>query len=209
MTVLRFLVEYTVPGTLGDSCDLTLQYVAGLEGSGSSIENRVTQNGYSLVPQRVEKTIAVTVVDALQLPGDCNQDGTLDLADAVCLLGKLFRGNPPASPCGDGSSTDPGNLALLDWQPDGTVDVSDAVSMLAFFFRALEPPPPGLLRSGDNGIRDHPGLSGQRHGLSVSELDRTRENGVIASSSAPCPGDVREGNPLLRAGLPTRSPCRP
>jgi len=69
-----------------------------------------------------------------QLPGDCNQDGDLDLSDAVCTLGVLFTGNPPTFPCGDGSLTDPGTILLIDWQPDGAVDLSDAVAALTFIF---------------------------------------------------------------------------
>jgi hypothetical protein len=69
-----------------------------------------------------------------QLPGDCNQDGALDLSDPVCTLGVLFNGIPPVFPCGDGTAADPGNITLLDWQPDGGIDLSDAVAMLQFIF---------------------------------------------------------------------------
>jgi len=68
------------------------------------------------------------------VPGDCNRDAALDISDAVCALGVLFTGMPATFPCGDGSPTHPGNIALMDWQPDGGVDISDAVSMLRFLF---------------------------------------------------------------------------
>jgi len=71
------------------------------------------------------------------VPGDCNQDGVLDISDAVCALGVLFTGVPFAFfPCGDGTATDPGNISLMDWQqpPDGFVDLSDVVAMLHFLF---------------------------------------------------------------------------
>ena len=71
---------------------------------------------------------------ALQLPGDCNQDGALDLSDALCALGVLFTGVPPLFPCGNGLPTDPGNIALLDWQSDGAIDLSDVLGLLQFFF---------------------------------------------------------------------------
>ena len=70
----------------------------------------------------------------LQLPGDCNQDGTLDLSDAVCLFGVLFLGQPAEFPCGDGSPNDPGNIGLLDWQQDATVDLSDGIGILQHLF---------------------------------------------------------------------------
>ncbi len=69
-----------------------------------------------------------------QIPGDCNQDGEMDLSDAICILGALFLGDPPTFPCGNGQLSDAGNRALLDWQPDGEVDLSDAVSLLQFKF---------------------------------------------------------------------------
>ena len=71
---------------------------------------------------------------ALSLPGDCNEDATLDLSDALCTLGVLFTGSPAVFPCGDGTLTDPGNIALIDWQPDGSVDLSDVLGILQFFF---------------------------------------------------------------------------
>jgi len=69
-----------------------------------------------------------------QIPGDCNQDGVLDLSDTLCTLGVLFTGRPPVFPCGDGSATDAGNIGLMDWQPDGSIDLADVVGMLQFLF---------------------------------------------------------------------------
>ena len=69
-----------------------------------------------------------------QLPGNCNQDGRVDLSDGICLLGHLFQGNPPALPCGGGTVRDPGNIALVDVNGDGNVDLSDGVHIFAFLF---------------------------------------------------------------------------
>jgi hypothetical protein len=69
-----------------------------------------------------------------RIPGDCNQDGRLNIADAICVLGVLFLGTPPRFPCGNGRSSDPGNLALLDWQPDGVVNIADPIALLTFLF---------------------------------------------------------------------------
>lgn len=79
--------------------------------------------------------------DPLSLPGDCNEDGELDLSDALCALGVLFTGSPPRFPCGAGAPTDPGNIALLDWQPDGSVDLSDILGLLQFLFFSAEAHP--------------------------------------------------------------------
>ena len=70
---------------------------------------------------------------AMQLPGDCNQDGTLNVSDPVCLAGVLFLGRPAQFPCGDGAR-DSGNLGLLDWQPDGVVNIADVSAALQFLF---------------------------------------------------------------------------
>jgi hypothetical protein len=75
----------------------------------------------------------------LNIPGDCNQDGTLDLSDVVHLLGFLFQGTPADLPC----STEAANLALLDCNQDGGIDLSDAVYKLAFLFQGGPPPDQG------------------------------------------------------------------
>ena len=64
---------------------------------------------------------------ALQIPGDCNQDGALDLSDGVCLLGHLFLGRPDSLPCDEGSVADAGNVVLLDGTGDAEVNLSDAI----------------------------------------------------------------------------------
>ena len=69
-----------------------------------------------------------------QLPGDCNQDRKLNIADPICLIGHLFGGFPTVLPCGDGNGSDPGNLGLLDSNGSGQLDLSDAVRLLQWSF---------------------------------------------------------------------------
>jgi len=69
-----------------------------------------------------------------QVPGDSDQSGSLDVADAISIFGTLFHGNPKDFPCGDGSPSDPGNKSLLDWQGDGTLDLTDGIAALRFLF---------------------------------------------------------------------------
>jgi hypothetical protein len=76
-----------------------------------------------------------------RVPGDCNQDGAVDMSDAVCILLALFAGDGSGFPCGSGSPDEDGNKALLDWQPDGRVDISDAISLLLFLFGGGQPHP--------------------------------------------------------------------
>ncbi len=79
----------------------------------------------------------------LQLPGDCNQDRTLDLSDALCVLGALFRGTPLLFPCGAGSGSEESNLALLDVNGDGRLDLADGIFTINFLFLGGLPPRQG------------------------------------------------------------------
>jgi len=65
-----------------------------------------------------------------QLPGDCNQDGFVDLSDAVCLLQHIFANKPPTLPCD----------VMMDCNGDGAIDLSDAVWALQFQFNNGPPP---------------------------------------------------------------------
>lgn len=81
-----------------------------------------------------------------QRQGDCEQNGRINVTDAICLLGHLFLGTVPVLPCGDGTSTHPANRTLLNTNGDTTtggdprVDLSDAVYLLSFLFGGGEPP---------------------------------------------------------------------
>jgi hypothetical protein len=90
----------------------------------------------------LEFTFTLGEVD-VAVPGDCNQDGAVDISDAICLFGFLFLGSPSLLPCGDGSVSHASNIALIDWQPDGQVDISDGISLLRYLFSGGEPHPLG------------------------------------------------------------------
>lgn len=79
----------------------------------------------------------------LQLPGDCNQDGRLDISDGICFLNFLFLGGGPL-PCGDGTVDEPGNVVLMDVNGDSRLDLSDGVRIFNHLF--LGGPPPVLGR---------------------------------------------------------------
>jgi PKD repeat protein len=89
-----------------------------------------------------------------QRPGDCNQDGGLDISDAVCLLGHLFLGRPAELPCAGGRVTDPGNRALLNANGDAGVDLTDAVFVLLYLFRGGAPPVLGVACTPIEGCAD-------------------------------------------------------
>jgi hypothetical protein len=87
----------------------------------------------------------VIVVDArgpMQMPGDVNQDGSLDLSDSIALLDNLFIGSERFEflPCGDGSTGHRANIALLDLNGDSSIDLSDSVFILQFLFQGGPPP---------------------------------------------------------------------
>ena len=68
-----------------------------------------------------------------QIPGDCNQDGSLDISDGLCLLRGLFLGGGTPQPCGEPG---PGGFdgTLEDFNGDGDVNVSDVISKLNYLF---------------------------------------------------------------------------
>ena len=88
-------------------------------------------------------TFTVTVLcGGRQVPGDCNQDGALDISDPVCVLGFLFLGRPSKLPCGDGRGSDPSNGELYAWGGE-SLDLSSAVRALQFLFFGGDPHPLG------------------------------------------------------------------
>ena len=89
--------------SLGGSGTLTPVDVVFLDSDGE--EDAITRLGGA--------TVGSASPDSLQLAGDCSQDGSVDISDAVCALGVLFLGNPEFFPCGDGTSGDPANVTLL------------------------------------------------------------------------------------------------
>jgi hypothetical protein len=70
----------------------------------------------------------------LQRPGDSNQDGRLNLSDALDLVRRLFLGSNDPFPCGDGLADTSGNLLLLDANGDTSLDASDVIHQLFYLF---------------------------------------------------------------------------
>jgi hypothetical protein len=76
--------------------------------------------------------------------GDCNDDGAVDISDAVSTLGSLFLGD------GDPACDD-----ACDSNDDGAVDLSDALATLGVLFLGEgEMPPPGRNRCGPDPTED-------------------------------------------------------
>jgi hypothetical protein len=75
--------------------------------------------------------------------GDANQDGLIDVSDAVKILRGLFLGDPGDPPCDGESITDGGNLLALDTNGDDSLDVSDVLYLLAYLFEGGPDPAGG------------------------------------------------------------------
>ena len=83
--------------------------------------------------------VEVSCVGGDQIPGDCDQNGSLNITDAICVLGHLFLGQPTSLPCGDGSVDHLANRTMVDWQSDGRVDLTDGVAILLALFSGGPP----------------------------------------------------------------------
>ena len=93
-------------------------------------------------------TLAVPV-GGRQRPGDCTQDGVLNLSDPICILNALFSASSDQEgfrlPCADRSASHPANRRLLDFNGDNraAVDITDALASLSFLFLSGAPHPLG------------------------------------------------------------------
>lgn len=139
--LLRLALEGRVPPE--NLCGLCkLRFVNGRQGSGQPVSNIVTYRVQSLRPAQEDKTIhfcaptcpSGSPACGSRLPGDCNQDGRVDISDAVCIFGTLFLGSPKLFPCGDGSGSHRANQALLSSNGDRLVDLSDGIYLLSYLF---------------------------------------------------------------------------
>lgn len=72
------------------------------------------------------------VVDPPFRRGDVNDDGQLNIADAISVLGHLFGGDPAPS-CSDAA----------DANDDGLLNIADAISILGYLFGGGSIQPPG------------------------------------------------------------------
>jgi hypothetical protein len=140
--ILRLTVRARAPERGCVSC--VLRYENGLRVSetNSVVDEVLAFGKYSPKLGELTFTLCAENLGGLRIPGDANQDGLLDLSDAIWLLGHLFLGTEPSLPCdgGTASSPGPGALALVDVNGDGGIDLSDGVSILGFLFLGGDPP---------------------------------------------------------------------
>jgi len=75
--------------------------------------------------------------------GDSNADGSLNIADAVALLGHLFGGDPPPV-CPDAA----------DSNDDGNLNIADAIAILSHLFGGAGDLPPPFAACGPDPTED-------------------------------------------------------
>ena len=90
--------------------------------------------------------------------GDSNDDGVLDVSDAIAILGHLFLGSPALS-CREAA----------DANSDGDLDISDGVAILGYLFLGDLPPGPPGPPDAPCGFDPQPLESGRRLGCDAYE----------------------------------------
>jgi len=72
--------------------------------------------------------------------GDCNGDGAVNLADAICLFGYLYLGDNTGEAC----------RKAMDMDDNGKLEITDPISLLGWLFLGGDPPPyPSVTGSSD------------------------------------------------------------
>lgn len=129
-------------GVVDDCLDSDLGALVDL--GNCTLPNTVDATGCSLADRqaRGDDLSGLCPTGGGQTPGDCNQDGNLDLTDSICMLSHLFLGKPSVLPCEGGLSTSPANVALLDGNGDAVFDLSDALFTLGYLFGFCPAGPP-------------------------------------------------------------------
>lgn len=125
-TIAAILVRFSVRA---QPYEATLQYTDGC-GRSDPFKNRVSlcppgDDSYYVTPETNRQAVVITSEIMLRR-GDCNDDGRVDISDAICTLNWLFLGGAA-----------PGCVAAVNANGDESTDLSDAVYVLNCLF--LEP----------------------------------------------------------------------
>ncbi|MFN0060379.1 MAG: FG-GAP-like repeat-containing protein [Planctomycetota bacterium] len=90
------------------------------------------------------ETITVAMPQPQFRRGDANQDATVNIADAISILGYLFSGG-----------LSPACFDVADANDDGTVNIADGITLLAYLFSGSGPTPaPGPITCGPDPTSD-------------------------------------------------------
>jgi hypothetical protein len=112
----------------------------GLVGEGLPVENIVTIDGQSRRPSACQELPIrfTSFVPLAFIRCDSNEDGRVDLADAVTILERLFRNGNPRD-C----------RAASDCDADGEIVITDAIRVIEYLFLGGSPPPDPFPLCGD------------------------------------------------------------
>jgi hypothetical protein len=130
-TIARLALEAEFPEE-GACREARLFYRDGLRGEGQPVTNVVTYRNRSFQPSLVECALQLCGEPRNWTTFDCNDDGALNISDAICDLNFLFVGN-----------VDPSCSDALDFNDDGDANISDAIASLNYLFSTGAPPPRG------------------------------------------------------------------
>jgi hypothetical protein len=103
-------------------------FVDGLHGTGQPMANQVNFIGGTLKPERPDFYVRVARMPFVR--GNVNGDDRVNLADAIFILNKLYKG-------GD----DPNCKKSADVNDDGKVNLADAIYLLTYMYKNGDPPP--------------------------------------------------------------------
>ncbi|MEM7262427.1 MAG: dockerin type I repeat-containing protein, partial [Planctomycetota bacterium] len=117
------VLRISLSGVPGDSADVV--WTDGLTGAGQPVDNVATVDGgtVNFVCQQSAIVNFTEIQTRFAAVGDGNDDGRLDLADAIYILNALFRNGPsPACP------------AAADANGDTMMDSSDAIFIIEYLW---------------------------------------------------------------------------
>jgi polyhydroxybutyrate depolymerase len=109
---------------------------AALEGASTSMflgvaAGRSSTTAAEFDALRAQVHPVIEDVPVMFLRGDFNDDGEMNIADAIAILGWLFLNEPPELAC----------RKSADVNDSGEIDISDAISLLGFEFLGGQAPP--------------------------------------------------------------------
>ncbi len=109
-----------------------VRYVDGLRGAGQPVDNIITHQNSGILPRTTTYEVPLLGTDENAVTYDCNVDGVVNIADAVCLVDWLFLGGPA-----------PGCRDAMEFNGDDRLNIADCISGLNYLFHGGPPPASG------------------------------------------------------------------
>ncbi|MCH2367809.1 MAG: hypothetical protein MK554_11445, partial [Planctomycetes bacterium] len=97
------------------------------------VDNVVTHGNFGVLPGKTAYEVTLLGIDENAVTYDCNSDGRVNIADAVCMLNWLFLGGP-----------EPGCQDAMNFNGDGRLNIADAISGLNLIILGGPPPDEGV-----------------------------------------------------------------